>query len=87
MTTTTATVFAPLTAPVEDDNLISLGAGVGLFTTGLNPMGSDMLMGDGVELFTTGLQQNTGTIAQGAGVGLFTTGLAASEAQVLPFGA
>lgn len=87
MTTTTATVFTPLPAPMDDDNLMTLGAGIGLFTTGLNRVGSDMLMGDGVELFTTGLQQNTGTIAQEAGVGLFTTGLSVSEAQVLPFGA
>jgi|TARA_R110002012_G_scaffold145153_1_gene303452 hypothetical protein len=78
---------APVTAHETDNNLMSLGAGVGLFTTGLNRIGSDMVMGEGTEMFTTGLQQDTGCIAQGGGVGLFTTGLAPAEAQVLTFGA
>ena len=61
---------------------MALGAGVGLFTTGLNRGGGDMLLGEGVEMFTTGLQQDS-SITQGGGVGLFTTGLAPAEG--LPF--
>lgn len=85
MTSISACNIAPVTAPETQDNLMSLGAGVGLFTTGLNRHGSEMLMGEGTEMFTTGLQRNSGSIAQGSGVGLFTTGLAPAETQVLPF--
>ncbi|WPZ20323.1 DUF6749 domain-containing protein [Sulfitobacter faviae] len=82
MTAILARDFAPVTAPPAEDNPMALGAGVGLFTTGLNRGGSDMLLGEGVEMFTTGLQQDS-SITQGGGVGLFTTGLAPAEG--LPF--
>ena len=82
MTAILASDFAPVTAPQTEDNPMALGAGVGLFTTGLNRGGGDMLLGEGVEMFTTGLQQDS-SITQGGGVGLFTTGLAPAE--VLPF--
>ena len=87
MTAILASDFAPVTAPQTEDNPMALGAGVGLFTTGLNRGGGDMLMGEGTEMFTTGLHHDSGSIAQGAGVGLFTTGLASTEAQVLRFDA
>ncbi|KZY51071.1 hypothetical protein HKX23_02225 [Sulfitobacter sp. KE29] len=82
MTAILASDFAPVTAPQTEDNPMALGAGVGLFTTGLNRGGGDMLLGEGVEMFTTGLQQDS-SITQGGGVGLFTTGLAPAEG--LPF--
>ena len=72
-----------MTAPLDLGVHALLGAGVGLFTTGLNRGGGDMLLGEGVEIFTTGLQQDGSSITQGGGVGLFTTGLAPAE--VLPF--
>ena len=83
MTAILASDFAPVTAPQTEDNPMALGAGVGLFTTGLTRGGGDMLLGEGVEIFTTGLQQDGSSITQGGGVGLFTTGLAPAE--VLPF--
>ncbi|MFG6596723.1 MULTISPECIES: hypothetical protein [unclassified Sulfitobacter] len=82
MTAILASDFAPVTAPQTEDNPMALGAGVGLFTTGLNRGGGDMLLGEGVEMFTTGLQQDS-SITHGGGVGLFTTGLAPAEG--LPF--
>ena len=82
MTAIFARDFAPVSAPQTEDNPMALGAGVGLFTTGLNRGGGDMLLGEGVEMFTTGLQQDS-SITQGGGVGLFTTGLAPAEG--LPF--
>ena len=82
MTAILASDFAPVTAPQTEDNPMALGAGVGLFTTGLNRGGGDMLLGEGVEMFTTGLQQDS-SITQGGGGGLFTTGLAPAEG--LPF--
>ena len=87
MTAISAGNFAPVTAPETQDKPMMLGAGVGLFTTGLNRGGGDMLMGEGTEMFTTGLHHDSGSIAQGAGVGLFTTGLGPTEAQVLRFDA
>ena len=87
MTAIPARNFAPVAAPETQDKPMMLGAGVGLFTTGLNRGGGDMLMGEGTEMFTTGLHHDSGSIAQGAGVGLFTTGLAPTEAQVLRFDA
>ena len=83
MTAIFARDSAPVSAPQTEDNPMALGAGVGLFTTGLNHGGGDMLLGEGVEVFTTGLQQDGSSITQGGGVGLFTTGLAPAE--VLPF--
>ena len=83
MTAIFARDVAPVSAPQPEDNPMALGAGVGLFTTGLNRGGGDMLLGEGVEIFTTGLQQDGSSITQGGGVGLFTTGLAPAE--VLPF--
>ena len=83
MTAIFARDFAPVSAPQIEDNPMALGAGVGLFTTGLNRGGGDMLLGEGVEMFTTGLQQDGSSITQGGGVGLFTTGLVPAE--VLPF--
>ena len=87
MTAISARNFAPVTAPETQDKPMMLGAGVGLFTTGLSRGGGDMLMGEGTEMFTTGLHHDSGSIAQGAGVGLFTTGLGPTEAQVLRFDA
>ena len=83
MTAIFARDFAPVSAPQTEDNPMALGAGVGLFTTGLTRGGGDMLLGEGGEIFTTGLQQDGSSITQGGGVGLFTTGLAPAE--VLPF--
>lgn len=87
MTAISARSFTPAAAPETQDKPMMLGAGVGLFTTGLNRRGGDMLMGEGTAMFTTGLHHDSGSIAQGAGVGLFTTGLAPTEAQVLRFDA
>lgn len=85
MTAIFALTTARVSAPEMQDNLMSLGAGVGLFTTGLNRGGSDMLSGEGTEMFTTGLHHDSGCLTQGGGVGLFTTGLAPTGGQVLRF--
>ena len=55
MTAISARNFAPVTAPETQDKPMMLGAGVGLFTTGLNHDSGSIAQGAGVGLFTTGL--------------------------------